>query len=672
MELFNGILCISGTELMGGSDGVMTETVYKHLRSRNRMNVVRRGCYGTPALVAVDSLPTRYRNMVYERFPDYHAQAVATPFIDSVVIDGAAVAFFASFILPDGRHLPVDKQAEYVNNASIMNVFRDMLDKANSHRKRQGAPKLPRARFWAEATAALPRVQDRFPNSLPENARRLQDRFRLYCRDGYQSLISGKYLNSNAAKVDDEVKESILVELIGDHRNLDNEQVMQLYNTLAERLKWKPITRQTVAVWRDKLELVAYAGRRGETAFRNEKTMQVKRSRPTMPLLYWTMDGWDVELLFQQTTTDKQGRTLTTYHNRLTVVVVLDPCLNYPVGYAIGTQESPELIREALRDAANHTRAIFGERYRTCQLQCDHYAIKNLTPTYEVMSDKLTPARVKNAKAKVVEPYFKRLNKKYCQLMPNWSGFGVTSRKENQPNADMLNKNRHSFPDKDGVRAQIIHIIEMERASKVERYKELFDKMPSDKLLPLSDEQYLLTFGQDNGAKCAITGKGLMPTIKGIRRQYDSFDARFRQYAHIRWTVKYDPDDVTRVLAVNDDASLQFLLTEKYVQPMALAERRDGDHQALEAVRNFNKALEADVTERRALSGNTARELFEAHPELNDTLTKLVLVDSRGQHKNQRNANRSIAPSVNLDAIEAKAVEHEPVDNQDEDLYNLY
>lgn len=675
MEQFNGILCISGHELIGsGDEGIMTEVIYKNLRSRRRMQVVRRGCYATPALVSVDSLPTKYRNAVYERYPDHRAQAAATPFIDSIVIDGQAISFFSSYKLPDGRHLTAERQAEYVNNASILNAFRDMLEKATSHRKRQGAARLPRARFWADACGALPRLQDRFPHSLPENARRLQERFRVYLTDGYESIISRKFLNKNASKVDDDVKESILVELIGDHRNLDNEQVMRLYNMMGERLGWKAITRQAVAVWRDKLELTTYAGRRGETAFRNQKTMQVKRSRPSYPLLYWTMDGWDVELLYQRTATDKQGRSLTTYHNRETVVVVLDPCVNYPVGYAIGSQESPDLIREALRDAANHTRELFGTRYRTCQLQCDHYAIKNLTPTYQVMSDKLTPARVKNAKAKVVEPYFRRLNKRYCQLMPNWSGFGVTSRKENQPNQDILNKNRHSFPDQQGVRAQIQHIIEMERSSKVERYKELYEKLPDENRLPLSDEQYLLNFGHDNGGKCAVNGSGLMPTIGGIRRQYDCFDVRFRQYTNIRWTIKYDPSDTTRVLAVNDDASLQFMLTEKYVQPMALAERKDGDHQALEAVRTFNKGLEQHVTERRALSGTTARELFEAHPELDGTLSKLVLVDSRGQHKDQRNAHRAVASHIDISSIDVKTVvDTTPEsDHEDTDLFELY
>ena len=677
LETFDGILCISGTELICSDenpDGFISEMNFKNLRSRKRINVRRRGCYGIPSLTAVDSLPVDIRNQVYARYPDYHEQAKAKPFIDEIVTDGTAINFFAEFILPDGRHLSADKQSEYCNNAAILNAFKSKLEKAASHRRRQSATKLSKTTFWKSAAEALPRISDRWPHSLPDNSRRLQERFNAYQKYGYESLISKKFLNNNAAKVDDDVKESILTELLSDSRNLDNEQIMSLYNMMAERLNWKKITRQTIAVWRDKVELVSYAGRRGGNAFRNTKTMQVKRSKPTMPLLYWTMDGWDAELLFQRTITDRNGRSVTTYHNRLTVVVVLDPCINYPVGYSIGDHECPELIKEALRNASNHTAELFGQRYRTNQLQCDNYSIKTMTPLYNVVSDKLTPARVGNAKSKVVEPYFLRINKKYCQMMPNWSGFGVTSNKDSQPNPDMLNKYRHSFPTEEGCREQIARIMEMERQSKVERYLTMFNDVPEDKRLPLTPQQYLLNFGADTGVKNSICGCGLLPTINGIKRSYDCFDPSFRNYAHIRWTIKYDPNDLSTILAVNDDCSLQYMLTEKYVQPMALAERKEGDSKALQAVRDFNVMLEAHVTEQRAIAGSKMKELFESRPELNDTLAKMVLVDSRGQHKDERNSVRrkSVAAHIDIKEIDVQVVKKDTPKSEDTNLYELY
>ena len=102
-------------------------------------------------------------------------------------------------------------------------------------------------------------------------------------RDGYVCFISKKYQNANAAKVDDDNKESVLVQLIAHHNNLDNAAVAGLYNAVARQAGWKEITASTVGVWRDKYDLVTAAGRVGATNFRNTKSMQVKRTRPTAP-----------------------------------------------------------------------------------------------------------------------------------------------------------------------------------------------------------------------------------------------------------------------------------------------------------------------------------------------------------------------------------------------------
>ena len=142
--------------------------------------------------------------------------------------------------------------------------------------------------------------------------------------------------------------------------------------------------------------------------------MQSKRKEPQFPLQYFTLDGWTVELLYQ----DETG-----FNNRLVVVVVLDACGKYPVGYAIGNNENTELIRQANRSAAVHIQELFGASFRPRQLQSDRYGLKALTPFYKAMAELYIPAAVGNAKAKVIEPYFKYLNKKYCQAFPNWSGF---------------------------------------------------------------------------------------------------------------------------------------------------------------------------------------------------------------------------------------------------------
>lgn len=95
----------------------------------------------------------------------------------------------------------------------------------------------------------------------------------------------------------------------------------------------------------------------------------------------------------------------TTYHNRKTIVVVLDACGKYPIGYAVGDHESPALIREALRNAIRHARELFGARYKPLQLQSDNYQKGVMVPFYEAMTVHYIPAALHNAKAKIIEPY---------------------------------------------------------------------------------------------------------------------------------------------------------------------------------------------------------------------------------------------------------------------------
>lgn len=669
MEYYNDKLCITHAEL---TDGIMSVAMLKKCQREEKVEQVRRGCNSTPALFAVDSLPFKYKTEVYRRFPDMKAQAESKPFIESIEPDGAALNFYETYPLGDGKFLPTEKQTEYANNAAVLNAFRVVLERSNSQRTRQSHKRINKTEFWRKAAQALPRIADKFPHSLPENPRRLQEKFNQYLREGYAALITGKYGTRNAAKIDDDVKESLLVRLISDARNLDNAQIARLYNMVAELQSWDTITPSAVGVWRNKFDLVTAGGRLGETRFRNQKSMQVKRSRPTLPLLYWTMDGWTAELLYQKTE-ERNGRTVTTYTNRLTLVVVLDPCLNYPVGYAIGERENPELIKAALRNAANHTAELFGRRYRVNQLQSDNYGRGNLTPIYKVMGDKYTPARAHNAKAKVIEPFFGYFNKKYCQLCVNWSGFGITSNKNLQPNSEFLNKHRHSFPTADECRQQLTAFVERERAEKREQYVKLFAELPEERRLPLSDEQYLLTFGAETGYQNAIEGTGLRPTIGGIKRDYDCFNPKFREYAHVRWAVKYDPNNLDHVLAVNEDGSLRFMLERKHVQPMALADRREGDAEQLARVHGFNQQLEANITERLALANSKVEQLFNDNPQL-DVATRLLLCDSRGQNKNHKQTRRLQAHEIeDVEAIEVATVKRiAPRIEDEDDITKLY
>jgi len=634
---FNNITCIAEPELVGGTSPIISSGALKLYKHRAPHVRVRRGSPAGPALLNWNLLREDLKEKYVAKYGDPTDVAGPRTFKDYIKVDYEAVEFFAQFILADGRNLPQEKQGEYATNANVLNTLVKITNDRLALRKALGGSTRT---VWPDVAKTVEKLKTELGHTLPKNHIRLKQRVSQYKANGYISLISGKFLNNNAAKVVDPQQEATMRQLLRKHSNLDNEQIRSLYNIVAENLEWEQITAQTVANYRDKWELETYSGRKGATSFDNAKAMLVKRKAPTYPLYYWTADGWDAELLYQKTETDAKGYSKTTYHNRLTMVVILDPSAKYPIGYAIGTHETPQLIKEALRNAVTHTKEIFGDYYKVLQLQTDNYGKKALTPIYDVISEKFTPARVHNAKSKVVEPYFKRLNKKYCQLLPNWSGFGVTSNPKMQPNAEYLNKIRHSFPDEFGVRHQLTQIIEQERAIALDKYLASFAEMPAEDKKPIQMDEFIYLLGETTGFTNRLSAPGLVVTIEGEKHEYDTFDPQFRKLASVDWTVRFNPEDKTQVVASSADGSHRFLLSEKYVQPMALRERTENDSKQLAQVAGFNKTMKAEITEGMADDYYAVEELFANNPRLNGTLAKLVLTDSNGQHKDNKSAAR--------------------------------
>lgn len=651
MQYFNNILTVEAGWMI--EQGVMSDCQYRHLSTRGDIQVVRRACRNTPALVAYDSMPDRYKRAIVERIGDPRKEARQNVLEGLIEHSAAATAFFEDYMIDDDRHLPSDKRREYYANAVVLDGVKRLIEGRNSKRKALGNRA---TRFWDEISEAVQELDlTKWPHTLPANARSLERKYQRYLSDGLASLVHKAYQtgSKNAAKVADENQKAMLVTFMSDPRNLDNEQVARLYNMVAQQMDWKKITASAVAVWRDKCDDLIFARRHGAEKYRAGREMQVKRSAPTRPLLFWTMDGWDVELLYQH----KPDKGATTYHNRLTMVVVLDGCCRYPIGFAVGHNESPALIREALRDAERETQRLFGRMYRVGQLQSDHFAMKNLAPTYQTVADKVTPARVKNAKAKPIEAWFNYFNKKYCQMQTNWSGFGITSRKELQPNTEYITKYKHQFPDFEGCVKQIVGFIQAERAELETAYVAQFE---AEGLTELKTAQYLMAFGESTGERrYLLQGCGIKATLGCVGNatdrtagkrvmEYDCFDTRFRKYASTRWQLRYDPEDLHYAVAVNEDESLQFTLEEKYIQPMALADRKEGDARELQRVMDFNRRKEQELMDELTPMEDRARELLEQ-----TTLSKLLITDSRGQHKLPKAKARLAAANAELvEAVE--------------------
>lgn len=611
---------------------IMSRSCLSMLCCRNKVRKIIVGGNGREALYDVDSLPLKYRQEVYRRYPDLQEKQRSERLINLIEIDREAVAFYQSYTMTTDngatRHLPKTKQAEYANSCSILN----MIDRHLSN----GVDSV--TAFWQEMAESMPRLNERYPHCLPENPRSLQRKYNRYKQAGYLSIISRLWQNRNAAKILTEAQDAALLVLVTQYNNLEDSRIATLYNHIAKSQspEWECISASTVRNWRLAHPLETAYGRMGRDKFRATKSMQVRRTKPSAPFLHWSLDGWTAELLYQKRTTRRDGTSVVTYHNRLTMVVVLDTSCNYPMGYAIGDHETPTLIKEALRNATLHSRELTGDMLKAYQIQSDRYAIKKMSDLYGKVGHIVTPAAAKNAKAKPVERYFRHLNDTYCKMCHNWAGYGITTDPTKQPNSDAKNALRRYFPDEVGCRRQLIGIIESERKAKRSELLEKLTLLPEANRQLMSREEYLLAYGEQTERTIRLESCGLRPQLMGARHTYDTFDATFREHFNADWRVYYDPNDLSQILVTTDADTHRYLLEEKYVQPMALAEQSAEDRAELEKVYAYNVAQKEAVSKRINTAYKVVHKALEDNETGKNILNRLMLLDSKGSHKDER------------------------------------
>lgn len=224
MEYYGNRLCISMRDLVDG--GIMSEPNYKQLASRGRFDVVRRGggAAGCYALVAVDSLPQRYQDKVNEVYPG-GAQARLEGWIKSnYEIDQAATAFFFD---KDkcGVALTADKAKEYITNASVLNTCIKLYERASTAQRLFGGKY-----DWSMMATTIETLRKHFGHTLPASTLRFRKKVNDYKANGYACLISGKFGNQSARKVDHKTERLILGIAVLPNKPW-NTNVLELYNS---------------------------------------------------------------------------------------------------------------------------------------------------------------------------------------------------------------------------------------------------------------------------------------------------------------------------------------------------------------------------------------------------------------------------------------------------------
>lgn len=203
MEYYDNRLCISYGELVDG--GIMTASNYNSLTYRKKVKVVRHGGGASDccALIAIDSLPAKYKEAVEKMYPGGDEVRIKSWVLSNYEMDQAAVVFFHDRS-KTGIDLDEKKKREYIINASVLNCCIKLYERARDSQRLFGGKY-----NWDMMAKTIETLREELGHTLPASTLRFRKKVNDYKRNSYSCLISGKFGNQSARKVDYKTKQLV-------------------------------------------------------------------------------------------------------------------------------------------------------------------------------------------------------------------------------------------------------------------------------------------------------------------------------------------------------------------------------------------------------------------------------------------------------------------------------
>lgn len=167
---------------------------------RGQITRIRLQAPGTPMLVSFDSLPLKWQEAIVAIWGEAPKLTQQTLFEKHYVRDMAAFDFYTRFKFDDHTSLDRAKIDEYTINASVLNTIGIVYEMRYKIRKEL------RGRvndIWSTIINESNLFKQETGHTLPENERRLREKYNDYKKNGYKCLIHKGYRKANALKVDD-------------------------------------------------------------------------------------------------------------------------------------------------------------------------------------------------------------------------------------------------------------------------------------------------------------------------------------------------------------------------------------------------------------------------------------------------------------------------------------
>lgn len=203
---------------------------YKKLAAKKEINVVRPGKgLGSYALVEIATMPLRFQERIKLKYGDMKEDIIRNWLGSHYHIDAKARDFYTRFRFDNGDTLPPEHIQEYTVNASVIEAVMRAMEDATFMRKAMKAGPVN----WGELAGAISYYQAEFGHTLPVSSNRFKKRVNDFKANGYESLISRKFMNQNRRKVTYDI-ERLLLSIDAQPEQPFNTTVWEQYNLFVQ------------------------------------------------------------------------------------------------------------------------------------------------------------------------------------------------------------------------------------------------------------------------------------------------------------------------------------------------------------------------------------------------------------------------------------------------------
>ena len=551
MEMYQSKIAVTVEELTSdkGGTAVMTLMNYKNLVKRKRIEVLRRGCNCTPALIKWESLPERFKESFRTKWGD--PEQMMRDDKPHIAMNDEAKEFFEGVVLANGKRLTQELIEEYTLNASILDLLRDALMAQRAARKRLNNRTPVK---WEGIWQTSERLRKGFNHTLPAAKDSVRRKLEDYIANGYGCLISKKLGNTNTLKIPEEGGR-LMIALRRSRVPIYTEvQIFEEYNRRAVKAGWKPLKSPNTVkqfLHRPEIEPKWWAAVYGELSAKQRFDRKHKTLMPEMRDALWYGDGTKLNLYFKGR--DKNGKPA-----KMTAMVyeVIDAYSEMMLGFAIGPVENSDLQRRAFRQAIERA------GYKPFEIVTDNQGGQKKNEARGFMSKICRCYRTTaphNPQSKSIESVFGRFQSQVLHRDWRFTGQNVTATSiDSRANKEFIEDNVDN-----------LYTFE-EMCAAYAEYREMWNDMPHHRAGKSRREVYFASmnpetskvtrgdivdmFWQETELPSEFTSSGITIQVGGQRYTYEVFDEN--EMPDMMWRaantgrqffVKYDPDDMSEV-----------------------------------------------------------------------------------------------------------------------------